>query len=159
MNEPLIKSIRKAYHSDLMILAVEDHMLFNKEIKHALPQHKLVFARTLEDAKAQYDEHMPDMVFLDIDLPDGNGFELLDYIRAREPEAYVVILTGSKLDEDIATSQQKGASAYLIKPFTKARIEQAVAEYLDIREKGMKSLIAQTEQNRREATEFKPDTQ
>ena len=53
------KSIRIAYHPDLVILIVEDHMLFSKEIKHALPEHKMVFARSVEDAKLRYTETLP----------------------------------------------------------------------------------------------------
>jgi DNA-binding NtrC family response regulator len=144
-------SIRKAYYPDLVILVVEDHTLFSREMKHALPQHKVVFARTVEDAKARYDECLPDMTFLDIDLPDGNGFELLDYLRAREPDAYVVILTGSKLPEDIVTSRQKGAQGYIIKPFTRSKIEPYIEQYWQTREKDIKAQIAQTEHHREQA--------
>ncbi len=157
MNENNSNSIRKAYHPDLVILVVEDQMMFIKDIKHALPQHKVVFARTVEEAKLRYDECLPDISFLDIDLPDGNGFELLDYIRAREPEAYVIILTGSKMREDVALSQQKGAHGYIIKPFTKSKIDQTVEKYLGVREKGIQSLLVETKKHRDEATTNKKD--
>lgn len=152
MSENDSKSIRKAYHPDLVVLVVEDYMLFSKEMKHALPQHKVIFARTVEDAKARYEEHLPDITFLDIDLPDGDGFELLDYIREREPKAYIVILTGSKLQKDITASQQKGAHGYIIKPFTRSQIERYVEEYLQIREKDIKALLVETEHHRTQAS-------
>jgi response regulator of citrate/malate metabolism len=145
------QSIRKAYNPELVVLVVEDDMIFIKEMKHALPQDTLVFARTLEDAKARYDESMPNLIFLDISLPDGSGFELLDYIMQREPEAYVLILTGSKIDEDVVIATKKGARGYIIKPFTHSRIEQAIQEYLDAREAGIKSHLTETRHNRQEA--------
>lgn len=145
-------SIRKAYHPELSVLVVEDHTLFSKEVKHALPQHKVVFARSLEEAKERYQECLPDITFLDIDLPDGNGFELMDYMRGREPDAYVVILSGSKMQEDVARSRTKGAQGYIIKPFTKSRIESAVTEYLGFRERQMKALLKETEKRRYEAS-------
>jgi len=144
-------SIRKAYHPQLVVLVVEDYMLFAKEIRHALPQHTIIFARALEDAKVRYDECMPDLTFLDIDLPDGSGLELLDYIRAREPDAHVIILTGSKQKEDIASAEAKGAHNYLIKPFVKAKIDQIIADFLESREKNIKSVLRQTEQHRQQA--------
>lgn len=156
MSENGSQSIRKAYHPELVILVVEDYMLFSKEMKHALPEHKVVFARTVEDAKTRYQESMPDITFLDIDLPDGNGFELLDYIRAIDPTAYIVILTGSKLQEDINMSQQKGAHGYIIKPFTRSKIEHHIAEYLKVREKDIKAVLMKTEQHRAALAGQKP---
>jgi CheY-like chemotaxis protein len=156
MNECDSPSIRKAYHPDLVILVVEDYALFAREMKHALPQHRVVFARSVEDAKLRYDEHLPDITFLDIDLPDGNGFDLLDYIRTREPKAYVIILTGSKLKEDVTMSQRKGAQGYIIKPFTKSKIEGYVAEYLQAREKDIKLQLLETEKHRHQASASSP---
>jgi CheY-like chemotaxis protein len=146
-----LQSIRKAYRPTLVVLVIEDHLMFSKEIKHALPEHTVVFARSVEDAKARYDECLPNITFLDIDLPDGNGFELLDYIRAREPEAHVVILTGSKFEEDVLISRQKGAHGYIIKPFTKSKIEQSVEEYLQNREAAIQLLLSETEKRRYDA--------
>jgi two-component system chemotaxis response regulator CheY len=149
-------SIRKAYHANLVILVVEDHMLFTKEMKHVLPEHTVVFARSVEDAKLRYDEALPNIIFLDIDLPDGNGFELLDYIRDREPEAYVVMLTGSKIESDVMISQKKGARGYVIKPFTRSKIEKHIAEYLELREKQMQLLLAETTKHRQEELYLSP---
>jgi len=151
MSEQGFKSILKAYHPDLVVLVVEDQMMFIKDVKHALPQHRVMFARTVEEAKSCYDEGLPDITFIDIDLPDGNGFELLDYIRARDLEAYVIMLTGSKMQEDVITSQQKGANGYILKPFTKSKIEQTVEKYLGVREKGIQSLLVLTEKHRQAA--------
>lgn len=151
MTEPVFKSIRKAFHPELVILAVEDHTLFSKDIKHALPQHRVLFARTVEEAMQRYSDCLPDIIFLDLDLPDGNGFELLDYIRQREPDAYVVILTGSKLREDVDTAQQKSVQGYIIKPFTRAKIEQVIDQYLNMRESVIQSLLMETRKHRSEA--------
>ncbi len=143
------ENIRRAYHPELVILIVEDQILFGKDIKHALFKHKVVFARSVEEAKQKYEEYIPHMTFLDIDLPDGTGFELLDFIREREPEAYIAMLTGSKVEADVSLSQKKGARGYIIKPFTKSKIEQHLAQYLEFREKQIKFSLQQTEAHRK----------
>jgi CheY-like chemotaxis protein len=143
------QSIRMAYNKpELVILIVEDHMLFTKDVKHALPEHSVVFARSVEEAKERYDDCLPNITFLDIDLPDGTGFELLDYIKAREPDSYVVMLTGSKIEADITTSRDKGANGYIIKPFTYSKIEKRIAEYLEFREQKIHELLEETEKHR-----------
>jgi DNA-binding NtrC family response regulator len=151
MTRPDSKSIRKAYHEDLSILVVEDYMVFSKEVRHALPEHRIVFARTIEQAKARYEESLPHITFLDLDLPDGSGFILLDYIRARDPTAFVIILSGSKMETDIATAGVKKAQGYIIKPFTRSMVRHYIDEYMNLREKSMKALVEET--NKRRATE------
>lgn len=151
------KSIRAAYRPELVILIVEDHMLFTKDVKHALPEHAVFFARSLEEAKLLYDKHLPDVVFLDIDLPDGNGFEMLDWLHDHEQESYVVMLTGSKVATDVALAQQKGAKGYIIKPFTKSKIEKYIGEYFEFREQQIKQLLAETENRRNDFFLLTPD--
>jgi len=148
MNVQEIESIRKAYREQIVILVVEDHMLFCREVRHALPQHNIVFARTVEQAKEQYDKHLPNITFLDIDLPDGDGFSVLDYIREHDPNAYVIVLTGSKLQDDIAASQQRGAQGYIIKPSPRSRFEHYINEYMKVRERNMKSTLEEIEMHR-----------
>ncbi len=142
------KSIRRAYRPELVILIVEDHMLFTKDVKHALPEHAVVFARSIEEARMLYNEHLPDVTFLDIDLPDGSGLDLLDFIRVQDPDAYVVMLTGSKVESDVVISRQRGARGYIIKPFTRSKIEKYITEYLEFRESQIKSFLAETEKHR-----------
>lgn len=149
MNDEHSKSIRIAYRPELVILIVEDHMLFAKDLKHTIPEHAVFFARDLDEAKKLYEKHLPNLVFLDIDLPDGNGFDFLDYIFTKDPEAYIVMLTGSKSEQDVALSRQKGACGYIIKPVTKSKIEKYISEYFEFRERQIKQLLVETEEHRK----------
>lgn len=151
MNFSANPSIKKAYHPEtLTVLAVEDHSLFSKEIKHALMRHNVVFAKSLEEGRERYNECLPNITFLDIDLPDGNGFALLDYIVSQEPDAYVAMLTGSKVEEDVAISRKKGARGYIIKPFTQSKIEQCVTNYLEYREHLINNLLSEVKKHRQQ---------
>ncbi|HOV52523.1 MAG TPA: response regulator, partial [Methanothrix sp.] len=62
----------------------------------------------------------PDLILLDINLPDISGIDLLKRIKddARFRNIPVVILTGSNEDEDIQKSYDLGASSYLVKPIS-----------------------------------------
>jgi DNA-binding response OmpR family regulator len=125
--------IRSAYRPELVVLVVEDSMLFSKDIKHSLPEHRVILTRSVEEAKLSYDEHLPNIVFLDIDLPDGTGFEVLDYIREKEPEAFIVMLTGSKVESDVIMS----------------KVDQHLGEYFEYREKLIKAQLLKSQQHRR----------
>jgi two-component system response regulator len=66
----------------------------------------------------------PDIIFLDLKMPNMNGFEVLEWIRNNpvEPPLKVVILTGSEEPADKIRAQKLGAMAYLIKPPSPAKL-------------------------------------
>jgi DNA-binding NtrC family response regulator len=81
-------------------------------------------------------EREPDVVLLDIDLPDGDGLDLLDQILARPYAPPVVMLTGYADVQFVKRAIQAGAYDYILKPWRKAHLEgtlrQAV-QHADLR--------------------------
>jgi DNA-binding response OmpR family regulator len=75
-------------------------------------------AADISSAREEIKCHPPDVVLLDIQLPDGDGFALcreLTQIRDRKPPR-VVMLSGTSPDEDSEAAKQCGASDFLTKP-------------------------------------------
>ena len=73
-----------------------------------------------------------DFVVSDINMPNMNGFDLLKSIRA-EPalkELPVLMVTAEAKKEDIIAAAQAGASGYIVKPFTKATLEEKLQKIL-----------------------------
>lgn len=115
----------------LKILAIEDNNMFINIVAELLPDHSIKGAHTAEEGLKKYKEFMPDITFLDIALPDGNGHDLLIQIRQQYPDAYVVMMTASRLKEDILQSMQEGAQGYIIKPFSSEMLNGCVKEYFE----------------------------
>lgn len=59
----------------------------------------------------------PDLVIIDLKMPEMNGIELLRRIRQREPALKVFVLTGYSTPETVREAESLGVSAYLNKPF------------------------------------------
>lgn len=78
-----------------------------------------------EGAKAIM-EHQPDIIFLDVQMPKINGFEMLEIID-RQP---AVIFT-TAFDEYAIRAFEKHAVDYLLKPITKIRFDKAMSKFLD----------------------------
>ena len=60
----------------------------------------------------------PDLMFIDIKMPNLNGFELLEWMRKKGLRILTVVVSSSGLQEDIDKAYDLGANAYLVKPAT-----------------------------------------
>jgi two-component system chemotaxis response regulator CheY len=71
-----------------------------------------------------------DFVVSDLNMPNMNGFELLREIRADAAlkSLPVLLVTAEAKKEDIITAAQAGASGYIVKPFTKATLEEKLGK-------------------------------
>jgi DNA-binding response OmpR family regulator len=74
-------------------------------------------------------EH-PDLVLLDVHLPDLSGLEVCRRLRAESPAVKIVMLTAAARDEDIARGLSAGADHYLTKPFSPVRLLSLVDSLL-----------------------------
>lgn len=111
------------------ILIVEDDRSLNQGIVLALRQEKLVFyqAFSLREARDFWKDENVNMVLLDINLPDGSGYDLLREIR-RYSEIPVLMITANDMEVDEVTGFSLGADDYITKPFSlmvlRARVER-----------------------------------
>ena len=73
-----------------------------------------------------------DFVVSDLNMPNMNGFELLRQIRAdaKLKSLPVLLVTAEAKKDDILTAAQIGASGYIVKPFTKATLEEKLGKIL-----------------------------
>ncbi len=73
-----------------------------------------------------------DFVVSDLNMPNMNGFELLRNIRADDKlkTLPVLLVTAEAKKEDIVTAAQIGASGYIVKPFTKATLEEKLGKII-----------------------------
>jgi two-component SAPR family response regulator len=81
---------------------------------------KAAYVHTLEDAVKSISKVTPVLIFLDINLPDGNGIDFLTHLSIHHPEIHVVII--SAFDSYKAKAEELGAYAFLIKPFSKEAV-------------------------------------
>ncbi|WP_434515997.1 response regulator [Dechloromonas sp. ARDL1] len=70
----------------------------------------------------------PDIVCMDVLMPEKNGIEALAEIKAAQPNVEVIMVTGSSDPETVQESIQNGASGFIIKPFNAARVLDTLAK-------------------------------
>lgn len=120
-------STRRAARQPLHVMVVEDDAMTRRIVANNFKQHyALITAENAEQAVANYLLHAPDVVFLDIGLPDTNGFEVLRQIMACDPGAYVVMLSGNSYLDNVTHALGAGASGFVAKPFRPEKLNRYI---------------------------------
>jgi DNA-binding NarL/FixJ family response regulator len=101
------------------VLVVDDHALFRTGVANIINQEAdlRVVAEAGNGAEAveAFERHHPDVTLLDLRMPVMDGVEAVRRIRAREPQARVIVLTTYDTDDEIARALKAGAKAYVLK--------------------------------------------
>jgi|GEM_PF-1494347 len=119
--------VRRRYRAKPVVLLVDDDMLTLRLARSSLGgDFGVVTAGTGGEAYNTYLMNAPDVVFMDIGLPDMDGHHALKRIMALDPEAHVVMLSGNSYREDILKAIQAGAKGFIGKPFTREKLLQAI---------------------------------
>jgi two-component system, chemotaxis family, chemotaxis protein CheY len=71
-------------------------------------------------------QHQPNLVFLDIHMPEKDGITVLEEIMAIDKHAFVVMVSGNSRMEFIKKSRDAGAASFIVKPISKVKVEQAI---------------------------------
>jgi DNA-binding NarL/FixJ family response regulator len=109
------------------ILLVDDHPSVRSGIKRAIESAGMSCcgeAATRSEAFAQIAHKSPDGVILDLNLPDGSGLDIVQWIRKHSKEMAIVILTMSDEESHLIAAMRAGASAFVKKS---APLEDVVA--------------------------------
>jgi two-component system response regulator AtoC len=87
-------------------------------------------AFTASSARSQMKRHFPDVVLMDLRLPDGDGAELMQELKQEYPESQFIIITAHGSIRSAVASTKQGAVDYLTKPFEPEEMELAVKNAL-----------------------------
>ncbi|KKO44619.1 DNA-binding protein [Arsukibacterium ikkense] len=83
-------------------------------------------AGTAADANILFRLHQPDIIFLDIELPDHSGLELLAQFKQEKPACFVVMVSGASTLDNVTQSIKMGAATFIVKPFSGDKILAAI---------------------------------
>lgn len=86
-------------------------------------------AQTAAEAIAAVRDHDPDLVLLDIHLPDMNGLDLLQRLREIKPDLDVLVISAAREMETVRRALRGGIVHYLMKPFSRADLHERLEHY------------------------------
>jgi two-component system alkaline phosphatase synthesis response regulator PhoP len=108
-----------APNSTMHLLLLEDENNVGSTVKErlSLEGFDVTWAQTVADAKTALQTQAYALALLDVNLPDGSGFDVGKLIRARYPSIAMVFLTAAGTTEDRIHGLELGAEDYIVKPF------------------------------------------
>jgi DNA-binding response OmpR family regulator len=102
------------------ILIAEDDFLLANALQKMLEEknYKVIFADNGLSALKLYNAHLPEVLLMDIDMPEKDGWEVLHQIREENKQIPIIIMTANKIEEaDSLKSYDLGATVFVRKPF------------------------------------------
>ena len=103
----------------MRILVVEDDRLLNNTLCYNLYTAGYVVDSVLTKSAASnfLTKQDYDLIVLDVNLPDGNGFDFCREVKERRPDTAVIFLTANDMESDMLKGYELGAEDYVTKPF------------------------------------------
>lgn len=125
--------LRRQQRKENVIMVVEDDALSRKMIESALRKIvdencQIITAKTALQAYQSYAMHAPDIVFLDIGLPDTDGHSLLSRMHCLDEDAFVVMLSGQSEKDSVLQSMHLGARGFIGKPFSIEKLTHYIGQ-------------------------------
>jgi response regulator of citrate/malate metabolism len=115
------------------VLLIEDDP-WVLQVNRAMLEHEPGFtvigsAQTVREARTAVDTHKPDLILVDVYLPDGSGLEVVQHVRNAQLDCEVIMITAANDTQIVQQALREGAVDYLIKPFAQTRLREALARY------------------------------
>ena len=115
------------------ILVVDDVALIRKNMEETLIQlgaKQIYLAEDAETAIATVEDKHVDMVFMDINLGDESGLDVLKLLLEKDKSIYPVMLSGESSIDNVKASLKMGVKDFIVKPYNQDKIEEVVGKYL-----------------------------
>ncbi len=114
----------------LHVLLVDDHEIVRRGLRNLLGERKdlnvVGEASTAKEAVSEALRLRPDVVVMDLRLPDGSGVEACREIRDQAPDTKVIILTSFADEDALFSAVMAGAAGYVLKDLDAARLQDAI---------------------------------
>lgn len=121
--------------NEITILAVDDEPTNLRLLKQVLcDSYRLIFAKTGEQAISVAKTQRPDLILLDVMMPNMNGFEVCEHLKAQQETRTIPVIFVTAMQEDIdeARGLAIGAVDYITKPISPAVVKARIATHLSL---------------------------
>jgi two-component system chemotaxis response regulator CheY len=122
-----------AMSNSARIMIVDDEVFFRELLRDTLTKagfNIVAEASSGSEAIALYREHRPELVLMDIYMPEKNGIEATRDLIALDPQARIIICSGMGYDDDLNAAVAAGAIGVIYKPFYEDEVIEIIKSHL-----------------------------
>ncbi|MEW6057921.1 MAG: response regulator [Bdellovibrionota bacterium] len=115
-----------------IVLIIDDDPLFRKTMEAVFPRLGLNIKTTSQPAQfLEYADKLdPDLYIIDLQLTDVTGFELVKELRKTNPKAVIVVISGTKEQQDVTHALELGANDFIFKPLDRTLLASKLSRYV-----------------------------
>jgi response regulator of citrate/malate metabolism len=121
------------------VMIVEDDLRASYVLENTINQHAdfyvVAACESLLEAELKAETFDPELIMVDISLPDGSGIDLVKSLKSKGIKAAFMMTTAERETTTIEQAIQLGVMDYLVKPIRMSRVLQALDDYLDFRKR------------------------
>jgi two-component system chemotaxis response regulator CheY len=130
---------------ELNILVVDDSLIMRKNLVRILEglSHNIVAeAKNGQEGIDLYKEHAPDLVTMDITMPDMDGITAVKKIKEFDPDTKIVMVTSHGQEAMVMNALKAGAKGYILKPVTHEKIRETIGRiFVELAEEADEDLL------------------
>lgn len=117
------------------VLIVEDEPMIQSRLRHILLEmgysnHMLIFVSHLKAALQKIEEQPVSLALVDLGLPDGNGIELIEQLRAKDSSVLILVISAWSTQNSLFSAIQAGATGYVLKERDDTEVIMAIRSIL-----------------------------
>ncbi len=121
--------IKRAERKENVILIADDDAFIRKSMKTLLSNSgRIEEVDNGKDVVKAYLKHNPDLLLLDIHMPERTGLEVISDIMEVDADAFVIVLSADSCSENVIKSLDKGAAGFLTKPPAKDKVKEYLSQ-------------------------------
>ncbi|NDV82109.1 response regulator transcription factor [Bacteroides sp. 51] len=121
----------------IKLLLVEDDVNLSYMIRGSLEDmvggYEVITAHNGKDGIALWKKHKPDVIIADIEMPEMNGFEMVEKIRAIDGDTLILFASGRISPKDVSAGYKLGANNYVKKPFVPEELDHHIKALLNLK--------------------------
>src|SRR6478735_1783532 len=117
------------------VLIAEDTEYMRAQLRKILEELGMVVVAEATDGEStitMFREHKPDLIILNLVMPKGNGMNLLKLMRLEDPQSRILVCSALGQAPTIFEAIRSGALDYIVKPFNKKRLTEAINRALSL---------------------------
>lgn len=124
---------RSSRKENILMIADDDAFVRKTMSTLLIPFGETIQVASANDVLRSYLEHNPDILLLDIHMPEKSGLEIIPSIMEVDPDAYIIVLSADSQKDNVLKALELGAAGFLSKPAAKERVQEYLNQCITIR--------------------------